>query len=233
MENTRSQEDVSQMFNSISRKYDRVNRVLSFGIDHFWRKMINRHIPKGSDVALLDCATGTCDQLIAIAKKHSLQRIAGVDLAEDMLALGREKLKRLGLIDRVELKCASACELPYQNGTFDCITMSFGIRNVQGNCLPEFLRVLKPGGRCLILEFSLPKNLLIRKLHLFYLRHILPFLGGLLSGNREAYSYLNKTIEAFPSGNRFLELLRENGFTNCKAIPLTFGVANLYIGHKE
>jgi len=231
MSKSTTQEQVSHMFNAISAKYDRVNRVISLGIDRSWRKAMIRHLP-GENLHLLDCATGTCDQLLSMMQSGKIEKAVGVDLAEEMLAIGEKKVAASPYGQKIELLVGNALNLPLDSETFDCITITFGIRNVQGDPLPEMLRVLKPGGRILILEFSLPRNRMIRTLHLFYLRKILPRLGGLISGNAEAYHYLNQTIESFPYGEAFLNRMKNTGFQQLQAIPLSFGVATLYIGEK-
>jgi len=233
MEKANAQMIVSQMFNAISPAYDFVNRVLSFGIDSRWRKKVNQHLPDRSDLEIIDLATGTCDQILSLMKSQKVTSALGIDLAEEMLEIGRQKIAKSPFHAQVDLKLASALEIPEEDASFDCATMSFGIRNVQGNCLPEILRILKPGGKALILEFSTPQNRLVRSLHFLYLRKILPTVGGLISKKKSAYRYLNETIEAFPSGETFLSLMREAGFANATAYPMTFGVATLYVGEKN
>jgi len=226
-----SQKEITEMFDKISLNYDRVNRIASFGIDKRWRKQLLRHLPP-FPIDLLDCATGTCDQLLLLAKHPQVKRAVGLDLAEQMLAIGRKKVALSSLQDKIELVCGSATEIPSKNESYDCVTLSFGIRNVVGDCLPEIYRVLRPKGRILILEFSLPKNRLIHSFHSFYLRRVLPFIGGKISGHRSAYEYLGRTIEAFPYGKDFLKRMEKVGFTKLSAHPLTFGVATLYRGDK-
>jgi demethylmenaquinone methyltransferase/2-methoxy-6-polyprenyl-1,4-benzoquinol methylase len=155
-------------------------------------------------------------------------------MSEGMLAVGREKVARLGLSDRVVLKTGDAMSIPEPDTAFDVSTMSFGIRNVLDvtDALREVLRVLKPGGRALILEFSTPESRWFRPMYFFYLRHLLPVIGGMLSGDRTAYRYLNRTIETFPSGKDFCALMERAGFTRVKAIPLTFGIASIYEGDR-
>lgn len=228
-----SQAQVSQMFNTISSSYDKVNRILSFGIDLHWRKKMCKYLPKKNNLRVLDLATGTCDQLMSLLKSNQISYAMGLDLAEEMLEIGRKKIAASPYTPKIELKIGSALEIPAPSASFNCVTMSFGIRNVQGNCLSEIFRVLAPKGKALILEFSLPKNKVIRGLHLFYLRKVLPQIGGWISGERKAYSYLNQTIETFPYGGAFLALMAEAGFVGLQAIPLTFGVATLYIGEKQ
>lgn len=226
------QEQVSSMFNAISKGYDRVNRCLSLGIDQRWRKTLARHLPEKKNLKLLDLATGTCDQLILLMQTGKIASGMGIDLADEMLAIGKKKISKLSFAKKIELMHASASKLPFPDQSFDCASITFGIRNVQGNCLKEMYRVLAPEGRALILEFSLPKNRLVRFFHLLYLRNVLPIIGGIMTKEKGAYRYLNQTIEAYPYGERFLSMMKREGFSNCRAIPLTFGVATLYVGER-
>jgi len=229
-----TEQEISQMFNEISHAYDKNNHILSLGLDRRWRKKLALHLPEGENLSLLDLATGTCDQLLPLMATGKFESALGIDLAEGMLEFGKQKISSTPYKDQISLKVASALEIPTEPESFDCVTISFGIRNVGSlpECLKEIHRVLAPGGRALILEFSLPKNRLIRPFHLLYLRHILPFVGGLVSGKMGAYRYLNKTIESFPYGEAFLGKMQEAGFSKVQALPLTLGVATLYIGDK-
>lgn len=223
------------MFNAISRTYDQVNRLVSFGIDQRWRRRLKKELPEGSNLFLLDVATGTADQLIQLLQSSPcFSKGLGIDIAEEMLAIGRRKLSCKGLLDTASLLQGSALDLPVASSTVDCATISFGIRNVGAplQALQELHRVLKIGGRALILEFSLPQRGWLRTPYLFYLRHLLPRIAGWISGSREAYVYLNQTIEQFPSGKRFCALLEQSGFSQARAIPLTGGIATLYVGIK-
>jgi demethylmenaquinone methyltransferase/2-methoxy-6-polyprenyl-1,4-benzoquinol methylase len=192
-----------------------------------------RGLPKGNALRVLDLATGTADVLIAMASQPG--RVAsgiGVDPSGGMLAYGRRKLLRRGLEGPFCLVRGDAMRLGLADASFDAATIAFGIRNVADVPLGlrEIHRVLRPGGRALVLEFSLPRNVLFRSGYLFYFRHVLPRIGGLLSGDQAAYRYLNETVETFPYGDAFLALLREAGFTELRARPLTFGIATLYEG---
>ena len=230
-----SKKDVWKMFDTISPSYDFLNRLLSFGLDVHWRNQLVKHIPKKSDIRLLDLATGTGDQLITIIKKApNVKTALGLDLAEDMLLLGQSKIIDKPYSHRVTLTTGDATSLNLNENSVDCVTMSFGIRNVSSveSTLKECRRVLTPYGKVMILEFSLPKNKLIKAFHLFYLRYILPFVAGAISRNLAAYKYLNKTIETFPCGDEFCELMLKEGFFNVKAYPLTLGIVTLYVGEK-
>lgn len=232
-----------EMFDQIAPTYDRLNRILSMGMDQGWRRRLAKEVagvaaaPSNKGLRLLDCATGTGDQLLAcLSQVTQIEEAVGIDLAEAMLAVARQKASTHPKGARVRFDLASAAALPFEVGSFSCVTMSFGIRNV-GNvscALAEAFRVLAaPGGKLLILEFSIPTHKLIRLPYLLYLRHLLPRLGGLLSGHKIAYRYLNETIEKFPYGEAFCSLMRDVGFKDVRALPLTFGIATLYSGEKR
>lgn len=221
--------DSWKMFDLISPTYDRVNRILSLGLDRRWRQKVAKQLPQKKNLKILDLATGTGDQILALLNsKAHIQSITGIDLSAEMLAIAKKKLA-----DKAQFQLADAEKLPFADESFDATTFSFGIRNV-GNpltSLQSIHRVLKVHGRCLILEFSLPPKP-IRGFYLFYLRHILPHVGGLLSRKPSAYRYLNQTIEAFPCGKDFLDLMREAGFRRLYAMPLALGAVTLYVGEK-
>ncbi len=230
-----SRKQVWTMFDRIAHRYDLLNRLLSGGQDVVWRKKVAKYLPNRANQRVLDLATGTADLLISMTRHN--QQVGsgiGIDMAEKMLDIGREKLSKMQLSDRLELKVGDATTIPYEDDQFDAVTISFGIRNVidVSKGLAEMQRVLNPGGRAIILEFSLPSNRLIRSAYLFYFRHILPKIGGLISGDSYAYGYLNKTVETFPYGDEFCQLMRDVGFENVKMKPLTFGIATIYYGDK-
>jgi len=230
-----SRTDIWKMFDQISKRYDLINHLLSFGIDKYWRRQLIHHLPQGDDIRLLDLATGTGDQLITLVKKAKQVNTAlGLDMSLEMIRLGQSKIIDKSYAHQITFMQGDATDIDLHNSSVECITMSFGIRNVTSveKCLEECFRVLTPSGRVMILEFSLPKNRLIRGLHLFYLRHVLPLLAGWISKNRKAYKYLNNTVETFPYGEAFLEKLKKAGFYRVKAYPLTFGIATLYVGEK-
>jgi demethylmenaquinone methyltransferase/2-methoxy-6-polyprenyl-1,4-benzoquinol methylase len=230
---TPSRANVWQMFDRIAHRYDLLNHLLSFGTDIIWRWRAARRLSDIEDLELADIATGTCDMLLSILKRHKdFKSCVGVDMSAGMLELGQKKVENAGLADRVQLVRGDAVNLPLADATVNAVTISFGIRNVIDvpAGLREMRRVLRPGGRAVILEFSLPRNGLIRAGYLFYFRNILPLIGGLISGDSYAYNYLNKTVETFPYGDAFLDLMREAGFINVSASQLTFGVASIYVG---
>jgi demethylmenaquinone methyltransferase/2-methoxy-6-polyprenyl-1,4-benzoquinol methylase len=224
-----------KMFNTISSTYDKVNRAMTGYRDIAWRKAVGRYLPSGDHIKLLDCATGTADQIITLMRYFpQIDEAIGIDKAEKMLEIGQQKIDLLPIKDRVQLVNASALDIPYKEGSFDCVTMSFGIRNVSciSTCFSEIYRVLRPGGRLLILESSLPKNPLIKLIHLAYLRKILPSLGAIISKEKSAYVYLNKTIESFPYGATFCHLLEIHKFSDVKAHSLMLGAVSIYQADK-
>jgi demethylmenaquinone methyltransferase/2-methoxy-6-polyprenyl-1,4-benzoquinol methylase len=230
-----SRKQVYKMFDRIAGRYDLLNRLLSSGIDRRWRARLAAQLPPGDNLEVLDLASGTADQLIALHATGQVARGVGLDLAEKMLAIGRDKIGRLGLSQKLTLAVGDAENLPVQAASFDAVTISFGIRNMTdpARTLAEMYRALKPGGRALILEFSLPPNRAVRRVYLIYLRHILPRLGALISGDSSAYRYLNETIETFPYGDAFCQLMTSAGFTSVACTPLTFGIASIYAGEKR
>lgn len=221
------------MFDRIAPRYDLLNRMLSFRQDVAWRNRMARYLPAGENLRLLDVATGTADQIFSLIKQEPRLRTAvGVDMSEGMLEVGRAKVRQRGLADRVTLRTGDAAGIPESDATYDAVTISFGIRNVVDvvKALADMRRVLRPGGRVLVLEFSLPGWKPFRALYLLYLRHVLPVLGGWLSGDREAYTYLNVTVETFPYGTAFCALMKQAGLVNVQYHPLTFGIATIYQG---
>lgn len=228
--------NVWKMFNTLANSYDRVNRVMTLGIDQRWRSFLSEHLPKKDTLKLLDCATGTADQILTLLSKvPQITEAVGIDLAEEMLAIGRTKVQEQGFASKVTLIKGDVLQLPFSESSFDCVTIAFGIRNFTDPLggLKEMCRVLHPGGRLMILECSLPEKPLLRSLHLAYLRHVLPKIGALFSGKGEAYVYLNKTIETFPHGQQFLDLMEQASLKNLKALPLMGGVVTLYLGDKK
>ncbi len=224
-----------KLFNQISPTYDRINRIISLNLDQSWRKKLSDHLPGHENIVLLDGATGTADQIILLMEESKrIKRAVGIDLAENMIYIGKDKIKKKSYAKNIHLKVGDITAIAHEEASFDCVTLSFGIRNVDNipKTLREIHRVLKKDGRALILEFSLPKDRLIRPFYLFYLRYILPLVGRLLSKDAKAYAYLNKTIETFPSPYSFSCLLAEAGFSSVKAYPMTFGIVTLYVCDK-
>ncbi|HYX38850.1 MAG TPA: bifunctional demethylmenaquinone methyltransferase/2-methoxy-6-polyprenyl-1,4-benzoquinol methylase UbiE [Oligoflexus sp.] len=223
-----------RIFDAIAGRYDVINTVLSGGLHRIWRRAMRRMLPQRLNLTVLDLATGTGDVALELIKNPHVQTVRGLDLSQGMISKGRDKVIASGLTDKITLDVGDAQHIPFPDASFDAVTMSFGIRNVAdvNRCLSEIYRVLKPGGRCLILEFGLPRSRALRSAHLFYLRHVLPGLGRMLSGHATAYSYLNQTIEEFPYGAAFAELLTSAGFTDAQFRPMSGGIVHLYRGDK-
>jgi len=224
-----------KLFDKISSTYDLINHLLSLGMDRYWRRQMVKHLPQISNIRLLDLATGTADQLITIVKKARRGISAlGIDLSHTMLRLGHKKIIDKPYSHQVTLMEGDVTNISLKNEAVDCVTMSFGIRNVcnKQQCLNECYRVLAPHGKLLFLEFSLPKFRILKAFYLFYLRHVMPHIAGLISRKQYAYRYLNQTIEAFPKSDEFCEHIKNAGFLHVKAYPLTFGIATLYCGEK-
>lgn len=229
------QEQIYQMFDRIAPTYDAVNRVLSLGQDILWRNSLCLAVPKEGSPSVLDIATGTGDLLLAMCKKRpNIKAATGIDLSVAMLSLAQKKVDQKKLSIPIKLVHADGAALPFVDNTFDVVSIAFGIRNIvdQRRALAEIDRVLKPQGLLLVLEFSLPPSAVIRTLYLAYFRYILPFIGGLISKEPEAYRYLNRTVEQFPPPRQFCASLGEAGFVEVSSRALSFGIATLYSARK-
>jgi len=230
-----SRHEVWKMFDTISSTYDRVNRCMTFGLDKKWRKKASSLLPMGYNLSILDCATGTGDQILSLLQNNPhIAHITGIDLSEEMLKVAKKKLLSRSDNNRITLQQASILAIPHADQSFDAITLSFGIRNVTdvSICLRELFRVLKPGGRALILETSLPSSHIMRFGHKLYMQYILPKLGGLLSNHRSSYEYLQQTASSFPCGKAFAALLYEAQFSSVVIHPLCGGVVSIYQADK-
>jgi demethylmenaquinone methyltransferase/2-methoxy-6-polyprenyl-1,4-benzoquinol methylase len=227
-------EQVERMFDDIAPTYDALNHLLSLGIDRGWRRRVVGMAAADSPHRVLDVATGTGDLAIALARKMPSASVVGVDISEGMLALGREKVARRGLDERVELQSGDAERLVFVGGEFDCVTVAFGVRNFGDipRGLAEMQRVLRLGGRCFVLEFSEPRVPVFGWVYRLYFHRVLPLLGRLVSGDGGAYNYLPRSVGAFPSPERFSEMLREAGFGEIRTRRLTLGVAYIYEARK-
>ena len=221
------------MFDDISARYDFLNRLLSLGIDRGWRKKVRKALSALNHKYVLDVATGTADLAMELTKIKD-SNIIGVDISAGMLAKGDVKVAAAGLQNRIKLQLADSEQLPFQDGEFDAATVAFGVRNFEHLRvgLAEMLRVIKPGGHLFILEFSKPKNLVFSSLYWFYFKTVLPAVGRLVSSSVNAYSYLPRSVAAFPEGQEFSTILQECGGKNVIIKPLTFGVSTLYICEK-
>lgn len=231
-EKSGKKEQVAKMFDNISGRYDFLNHFLSLGIDKLWRKKAINLLRPNAPQMILDVATGTGDFAIE-ALKLKPEKVVGVDISEGMLEVGREKLKKKG-IHNVELRAGDSENLPFQENIFDAVIVAFGVRNFENleKGLLEMLRVTKPGGRIVILEFSKPGVFPFKQLYNFYFNFILPSIGKWISKDDSAYSYLPESVKAFPDGEKMVSILRQLGYQNAACKKLTFGISSLYTGTK-
>ena len=231
-------EQVEKMFNEIAFRYDLLNQLLSFGIHNRWRKKSIRLlksslVPRPSPLTILDIATGTGDFAIdAVALDP--KKITGIDIANDMLAIGRKKVEQKKLSHIIELLQADSENLPFPNDHFDAATVGFGVRNFEHleKGLSEISRTLKKGGTFVVLEFSIPEKFPMKQLYNFYLSTICPVLGKIISKNPVAYTYLFRSVSNFPYGERFKNILLNCGFSKAEAFPQTFGIVTIYVAKK-
>jgi demethylmenaquinone methyltransferase / 2-methoxy-6-polyprenyl-1,4-benzoquinol methylase len=221
------------MFDAIAPRYDLLNHVLSAGLDTRWRQRAVDELPVNS-TRVLDLCTGTADLAVATARRRS-SAIVGMDFSGAMLRLGLSKVRELGLEQRIRLVRADATTIPLTNATCDAATIAFGIRNVDQpeRALAEISRVLRPGGRLVILEFGQPRIPGVRTLYTWYFRYMLPLVGRIVSKHQNAYSYLPASVGAFPSPAEFSSLIQSHGFATVRAVPLTFGIVYLYVAEKR
>jgi len=224
----------SEMFNQIAGSYDFLNHLLSLNFDKFWRGKAIRSLAACKPKSILDIATGTADMAIGAAKLHP-DVIIGLDASEGMLAIGRKKVLDRGLADTISLIMGTCENLPFEPSSFDAALVAFGVRNFTDPNLGirEIFRVLKPNGKLVVLEFSLPEKTWLRNLYRFYFHKILPVIGKWFSHDLSAYRYLPDSVEAFPKGQAFVDMLNQAGFCNSTYKPLTFGICGLYSGIKK
>lgn len=227
-------EQVAQMFNTISGNYDGLNRVISFGIDVKWRKKVLKLVSDRNPETILDIATGTGDLAILMAST-SAKKIIGLDISAGMLEVGQKKITDKSLSNKIELLLADSENMPFEDHSFDAITVAFGVRNFEHleKGLGEILRVLKPGGIFVILETSNPTKTPYKQGYLFYTKYILPLIGKLFSKDNVAYGYLSESASVFPFGEALNNILKKIGFIDVAAMPQTFGVATLYTASKK
>jgi demethylmenaquinone methyltransferase/2-methoxy-6-polyprenyl-1,4-benzoquinol methylase len=230
---TSKKEQVQEMFDSIAHRYDLLNRLLSLGIDRSWRKKAIRSFAASHPKIILDVATGTGGLAIE-ALQANPEKVIGVDISELMLEAGNEKISRLKLNHKIELRKGDSENLRFENNTFDAITVAFGVRNFENleKGIAEMYRVLKPGGRIAILEFSKPVAFPFKQVYQFYFHTILPVFGRMISNSKNAYTYLPESVKHFPEGEHFTGYLERSGFTQTHIQPLTFGICSLYTAVK-
>jgi demethylmenaquinone methyltransferase/2-methoxy-6-polyprenyl-1,4-benzoquinol methylase len=226
---------VAEMFDGIAGKYDFLNHFLSMGIDKGWRKKAIREVAAIRPTAILDVATGTGDLAIAAAKAIPGSSITGVDISKGMLDVGVKKVAELQLDGRIRLSEGDSEALPFADASFDVVMCAYGVRNFENleAGLREMQRVLRPGGKVVILEFSQPRRFPVAQLYKFYFRYILPAIGKLVSKHSRAYTYLPESVAAFPEGSAFTQMLTRCGFREPEARALTLGITSLYVGHKS
>lgn len=225
---------IAAMFDRISPNYDRLNHLLSIHIDKVWRRKTAKIVSINHPQAILDLATGTADLAIALAKHNPEAHIVGMDISEKMLEIGKEKVKQLGLESQIELRLGDAASLPFDDNSFDAVTVAFGVRNFENKerGLSEIHRVLKPNGHAIVLEFSMPEMFPIKQLYLLYFKQFLPLIGKFVSKDPNAYTYLPQSVEAFPKPSDFIQILDRNSLKNGEAKQLSLGIATLYTAIK-
>ena len=224
-------EQVEMMFDNIAPTYDKLNHIMSLNIDRVWRRRVMRIVRRAKARKIMDVATGTGDLAIAMAKRVDRTQILGVDLSEEMLAVARRKVEKQGLEERIMLEKGDAENLDMvATESIDAATVAFGVRNFENieRGLCEIFRTLKPGGKLVVLEFSMPKNRLVRWVYSQYAHRLLPRIGGMISKDKQAYTYLPDSVEEFPSPERFADMLRGVGFKSVKTRSQSFGIAYIY-----
>lgn len=227
-------QQVAGMFNDIAFRYDFLNRFLSAGIDVRWRRKAIRQLEKNQPKSLLDVATGTADVAIMASEMLKCESIKGIDISDGMLEIGRKKIQKLGLQNTIELLNGDCETINFSEHSFDAVTVAFGVRNFANleKGLSEINRVLKPGGKLVVLEFSKPRNTVVKFMYNLYMKFICPNVGKLFSKNRSAYQYLDESINKFPEGKDFTAILDNLGYRNIYSKPLSLGICSIYCGEK-
>ncbi len=227
-------QQVATMFNDIAFRYDFLNRFLSAGIDVKWRKKAIKQLEKIQPKTILDVATGTADVAIMASGILNPEKITGIDISDGMLDLGRKKIEKLGLQNKIELLNGDCETINFKNDSFDAVTVAFGVRNFEDleKGLTEIKRVLRPGGKLVVLEFSKPKTAVVKVLYKLYMKIICPNVGRIFSKNRNAYQYLDESIQKFPEGKNFTAILDKLGYGNTYTKPLSLGICSIYCGEK-
>ena len=231
--NSSKKEQIITMFDRIANTYDRLNGLITFGMDKKWRKRVAKMIASNHPTTILDVATGTGALAIDLAK-HSSAKVVGIDISKQMLAIGKEKIKYLELNHAITMELDDAEALSFDSNTFDAIGVGFGVRNFDNlnQGLSELYRVLKPGGQLVILETSVPKYFPLKQGYYLYSHWIIPILGKIFSTDKLAYEYLSDSASIFPYGKKFNTILKENGFINVKDNPQMFGIVTIYEAFK-
>ncbi len=226
---------VARMFDNIAWRYDFLNHFFSLHIDKIWRRKAVNELRGQQLDKVLDVATGTADLALVLYKRLHPRHVTGIDISEGMLEIGRQKIAKKGLEQQISLKQGDSEAIPFDDHTFDAVTVAFGVRNFEHleKGLSEMLRVLKPTGKVVILEFSIPKNHIFRSIFHFYFFRILPFVGRMISKDAQAYNYLPDSVQSFPHGADFKDRMESCGFLDVKVRPLTFGIATIYTGIKS
>ena len=233
-ETATKKEQVATMFNNISKTYDFLNHFLSLGIDIIWRKKAIAELKKDNPQYILDVATGTGDFAFESLKILKPSKIIGVDISQGMLDIAAEKIKKRNLSEKFEVRLGDSEKLLFEDNQFDAVTVAYGVRNFENleKGLSDMLRVLKPGGKVVILEFSKPKVFPVKQLYSFYFHYVTPAIGKIFSKDNSAYKYLPESVEAFPDGKEFVLLMERVGYRNTKNRPLAFGICSIYTGIK-
>lgn len=228
-------QQVAGMFDDIAFRYDFLNRFLSAGIDVRWRKKAIKQLLAIRPKTILDVATGTADVAIMASGILKPEKITGIDISDGMLDLGRKKIQKLGLDSSIELLNGDCETINFKNESFDAVTVAFGVRNFENleKGLAEILRVLKPGGKLVVLEFSKPRSPFVKAIYNFYMKIITPNVGKIFSKNRNAYQYLDESIQQFPEGKNFTNILDNLGYANTYTKPLSLGICSIYCGEKK
>lgn len=226
-------EEVAEMFNNISGRYDFLNHFLSLGIDHLWRARAVKELREINPKRILDIATGTGDFAIANLKLKP-EEVVGIDISSGMLEVGKEKMKKKKVDHIISMQLGDSEDLPFDDNYFDGLTVGFGVRNFENleKGLGEMLRVIRPGGKAIILEFSKPKIFPIKQVFGFYSKYFIPFFGKRISKDEKAYAYLPESVAAFPEGKDFENVLEKLNYKNIKSIPVSGGIATIYVGTK-
>jgi len=233
-ESATKKEQVATMFNNISKTYDFLNHFMSLGIDIIWRKQAIGELKRESPQYILDVATGTGDFAFESLKILKPAKIIGVDISQGMLDIAAEKIQKRNLSDKFEVRLGDSEKLLFEDNAFDAVTVAYGVRNFENleKGLSDMLRVLKPGGKAVILEFSKPKTFPIKQLYSFYFHYVTPSIGKIFSKDNSAYKYLPESVEAFPDGKDFISMMERVGYRNTKNRPLAFGICSIYTGVK-